>query len=193
MTVQSPENKNKNDWQKVQSKKGRRRQEKEQPPKQPSNKPRPEPKRKKPRKRTRPDALIIRPAEKTKYADILRRIKQDVPDEQVRTAVEKIYRTNSGDMLITLTRKSSGKGHALRESIAGILKEDAKVICSGPQETLEIRDIDDDTSNKDIQAALWKTAGETCEIPLEAIKIRKAYRGTQMASHSTCDHGTEIT
>lgn len=149
---------------------------------QTTKEPRPEPKRKKPRKWIRPDALIIRLTEKAQYAEILRRIKQDVPDDQVRSTVEKIHKTNAGDMLITLSRKSTDKGQTLRKTIADILKEDAKVTCKGPQEVIEIRDIDDDTSKDHIQGALQEEAGDGCEISLEAIKIRKAYRGTQIAT-----------
>lgn len=169
-------------WQKVQSKKELKRQKKEMLSKQTSEEPRPEPKRKKPRKWIRPDALIIRLTEKAKYAEILRRIKQDVPDDQVRSTVEKIHKTNAGDMLITLSRKSTDKGQTLRKTIADILKEDAKVTCKGPQEVIEIRDVDDDTTKDHIQVALQEEAGDGCEIPLEAIKIRKAYRGTQIAT-----------
>ncbi|CAG5082879.1 Protein of unknown function [Cotesia congregata] len=85
-------------------------------------------------------------------------------------------------MLITLSRKSADRGEALQKTIADILKEEAKVICKGPQETIEIRDVNDDSTKADIETALKKEAGETCEIPLESIKIRKAYRGTQTAT-----------
>ncbi|XP_044594034.1 trichohyalin-like [Cotesia glomerata] len=85
-------------------------------------------------------------------------------------------------MLITLSRKSSDKGQALQKTIEGILQEEAKVICKGPQEDVEIRDLDDTTTREDIQAALHMATGESCEVSLEAIKIRKAYRGTQTAS-----------
>ncbi|XP_024874050.1 uncharacterized protein LOC112456011 [Temnothorax curvispinosus] len=181
-TVQSGEHEKTTAWQIVQSKKELKKQRKEQLPKQPPTGPRPEPKRKKPRKWIRPDALIIRPAQKEKYADILRRIKTDVHDDQARLSVEKILKTKNGDMLITLSKKSTDKGQALQKAIAGILKEDAEVICKGPQEVIEIRDVDDTTTKEDIQTALRKETGGNCEIPLEAIKIRKAYRGTQTAT-----------
>ncbi|XP_015186403.1 PREDICTED: uncharacterized protein LOC107071707 [Polistes dominula] len=84
-------------------------------------------------------------------------------------------------MLITLCRKSTDNGQVLQKTIASILKEEAKVICKGPQKDIEIRDIDDTTIRDDIQAALQTVTGESCEIPLEAIKIRKAYRDTQTA------------
>ncbi|CAD6216258.1 GSCOCG00012876001-RA-CDS [Cotesia congregata] len=179
--IQNGGKKEANEWQKVQSRKSKREQAEEKLQKQPPKEPRPEPKRKKPRKWIRPDALIIRPAETAKYAEILKRIKQDVPDEQVRTTVDKIQRTRTGSLLITLSRKSTDRGQALQKTIAGILQEDAKVICKGPQEDVEIRDLDGTTTKEDIQAALKTEIGETCEIPLGTIKIHKAYRGTQTA------------
>lgn len=183
--AQNAEKKKATAWKLVQSKKEIKKQNKEQlrkeQPKKPPKESRPEPKRKKPRKLIRPDALIIRPVEKAKYAEILRQIKKEVPIDQVRNTVDKINKTKDGDMLITLSRKSTDKGRALQKIIAGILQQDAEVICKGPQESVEVRDIDDTTTKDDIRAALLTVAGESGEIPLEAIKIRKAYRGTQTA------------
>ncbi|GBP51466.1 hypothetical protein EVAR_44441_1 [Eumeta japonica] len=159
-----------------------KKQAKERLPKQPANKSRPEPKRKQPRKFTRPDALIIRPAEKAKYAEILRRIKKDVPQDQTRDVVDKVQKTSNGNMLITLSRKSADKGQALLKTIQSILKEEAQVICKGPEEQLEIRDIDEETTKNDVREALQEAAGDDYKIPEEVIKIRPAYRGTQTAS-----------
>ncbi|XP_044585999.1 uncharacterized protein LOC123266036 [Cotesia glomerata] len=69
-----------------------------------------------------------------------------------------------------------------RRTITGILQDDAKVVCKGPQETIEIRDIDEETTKEEIQAALKEEVGKDHEIPLEGIKIRKAFRGTQTAA-----------
>lgn len=183
--AQNAEKKKATAWKLVQSKKEIKKQKKEQlrkeQPKKPPKESRPEPKRKKPRKLIRPYALIIRPVEKAKYAEILRQIKKEVPIDQVRNIVDKINKTKDGNMLITLSRKSTDKGRALQKIIAGILQQDAEVICKGPQERVEVRDIDDTTTKDDIRAALLTVAGESGEIPLEAIKIRKAYRGTQTA------------
>ncbi|GBP58738.1 hypothetical protein EVAR_35517_1 [Eumeta japonica] len=144
--------------------------------------PAPKPTQKKPRRAAmRPDALIIRPKEKEKYSDILSRIKTAVPSEQVGNTVNKIRKTAAGDMLITLCKGSADKGKVLWETNAGILEEDAKVIGTSPEDDLEIRDLDDTTTIEDILAALQKAAGNDCGITAEAIKIRKAFRGTQTA------------
>lgn len=112
----------------------------------------------------------------------MRRIKQAVLNEQVRTTVEKIHKTKTGNMLITHSKKSIDKGQALQKAITDVFQKEAEVICRGPQESIEIRDIDDDTTKENIPTALKTETGDTCEIPLEAIKIRKTYRGTQTAT-----------
>ena len=106
----------------------------------------------------------------------------DVKDDQASSCVEKLSKTQSGNMLITLLKENMDKGQALQKAIAEVLKEEAQVICKGPQETMEIHDVDDITTKDDIVAALQKEAGDTSEIPVELIKIRKAHRGTQVAT-----------
>ncbi|XP_044591404.1 uncharacterized protein LOC123269636 [Cotesia glomerata] len=115
---------------------------------------------------------------------LLHQIRQNVwePSPTSNNRRTQYIRLETGDMLITLSKKSIDKGQALRKAITGILQKEAEVMCKRPQETIEIRDIDDDTTKEDIQNALKTEIGETCEIPLKAIKIRKAYRGTQTAT-----------
>ncbi|GBP06851.1 hypothetical protein EVAR_92758_1 [Eumeta japonica] len=153
---------------------------KKQPPEKPLV-PIPKPKQRKPRRSAmRPEALIIRPTDKEKYSEILRRIKTAVPSEQVCNTVEKMRRTAAGDMLITMSKGSGDRKKTLHNII--VLQEDAKVINTGPEEDLEIRDLDDTTTTGDILATLQTAAGNDCGITAEAIKIRKAFRGTQTAS-----------
>ncbi|XP_026471371.1 uncharacterized protein LOC113375661 [Ctenocephalides felis] len=95
---------------------------------------------------------------------------------------DKINRTRNGDLLITISKKSADKGQGLQQIIAGVLKDEAEVIYKRHQETIEIRDIHDETSKIDIQIALQKAIGGACNTPAEAIRIRKAYRGTQIAT-----------
>ncbi|GBP28857.1 hypothetical protein EVAR_24533_1 [Eumeta japonica] len=82
----------------------------------------------------------------------------------------------------TLSKGSGDRGKTLHNTIVAILQEDAKVINTGPEEDLEIRDLDDTTTTGDIRATSQKAAGNDCGIIAEAIKIRKAFRGTQTAS-----------
>lgn len=130
----------------------------------------------------RPNALIIRPKDKNKYAEILTRVKKDVPDEQVRSSVDKIRKTAAGDLLIVLSKQNTDNGKELQKTIADLLKEDAEVINKGPQEDLEIRDLDDTTTKENVLAAIQKAAGEEHHITEDAVKaVRNAYRGTKIA------------
>ncbi|CAH2106230.1 unnamed protein product [Euphydryas editha] len=174
-TRQTPEKKE-TDWQEVQSKKKKKKQRAKQTLKQSEQK--------KPRKSVpRPNALIVRPKEKDKYADILGRVKKDVPDDQVRSTVDKIRRTATGDLLIILTKENTDRGQDLRKTISKLLGDDAEVISKGPQEEIEILDLDDTTTKQDILEALQKAVGAEAEVTLDAIRsLRKAYGGTQIAS-----------
>lgn len=165
-TTQTPDKKIL-EWQTVKSKKEKKKSQKKKP-RQPVE---------------RPNALIVRPKEKEKYADILSRIKKDVPDEQVRSKVDKVRRTATGDLLIILTKESTDKGHGLQKTIAKLLGNEAEVISKGPQEEIEIRDLDDTTTKQDVLEALQKAAEDDNELTLDVIRsLRKAYGGTQTAS-----------
>ncbi|GBP00327.1 hypothetical protein EVAR_915_1 [Eumeta japonica] len=51
----------------------------------------------------------------------------------------------------------------LQKTIADLLKEEVTVISKGPQQNLEIRDLDDTTTKENIPASLQKTTGEILE------------------------------
>ncbi|XP_015121726.1 uncharacterized protein LOC107044379 [Diachasma alloeum] len=134
------------------------------------------------RSASRSDASIIRPNDKVKYAEILTKVKKDIPPDQVLGCGDKIRKTATGDMLIVLTKDSASKARVLQSSIAGLLGEDAEVLSKGPQENIEIKDRDDMTTKEQILKALCKAAGNEVQMTQDAIKsLRKAYGGTQTA------------
>ncbi|XP_044575235.1 prominin-like protein [Cotesia glomerata] len=90
-------------WEKVQSRKDKKKERRKLPPEKPLVPP-PKPNQNPRRTATRPEALIIRPANKDKYSEILTRIKADVRPDQVRNIVEKIRRIATGNILITLSK-----------------------------------------------------------------------------------------
>ena len=148
------------DWQEVKSRKKtkeeKRKEVEEQPRKQPAN----DPRQRKPRRPvTWSNVLIVRPTEKEKYADILRRLKQDVPEDQART-VDKVRKTATGGLLIVLSKEDTEKGQGLQKAIANILGDDAKVISKGPEKDLEIRDL----------YAHWM-ASDHCVRPMGVLKL----------------------
>ncbi|XP_020297595.1 uncharacterized protein LOC109862092, partial [Pseudomyrmex gracilis] len=113
---------------------------------------------------------------------LVSRVKKEVPEEQVRASVNKIRRTATGDLLIILLKENTDKDYGLQKTINAIVGDDAKIISKGPQEDVEIRDLDEMTTKNEVLAALQKAVGEAEEISLDAVKsLRKAYGGTQTA------------
>ncbi|XP_015123963.1 uncharacterized protein LOC107046022 [Diachasma alloeum] len=130
-----------------------------------------------------PHALIVRPKDKEKYSDILRQMKKDVPSEDASGCIDKIRRTATGDMLIILSRNTTDAAPKLRITIINLLGEEAEVLSKGPQEDLQIKDLDETTSKEDVIEALRAAAGEEHEIQADAVKsLREADGGTQTAS-----------
>ncbi|KMQ88441.1 gag-pol polyprotein [Lasius niger] len=131
----------------------------------------------------RPNALIIRMEDKKKYSEILKRVKKDLPRDQVGDCVDKIRKTTTGDMLIVLTKENTDKAPGLQKAIADLLGEEAQVVSKVQEEDLEIKDLDETTTKEEVLEALQNAAGKDCKITVDAIKsLRKAYGGTQTAS-----------
>ncbi|KMQ82738.1 hypothetical protein RF55_22017, partial [Lasius niger] len=114
-------------------------------------------KKKKPRKQrespTLPNALMIRAKEGKSYADILRKIKLDASSKQIGESVDKVRRTNTGQLLIVLDKKSADKTELLRKLMADALKEDADVVSRVQQVDLEIRDLDETATKEEVANA----------------------------------------
>lgn len=145
-------------------------------------------KKKKPTKQraastTLSNALMIRAKEGKSYADILRKVRQGIPDDQIGDSIQRVCRTNTGQLLIVLDKKSSAKTDELRKLMADALKEEAEVSSKTQVVDLEIRDIEEIATKREVADALQKAAGEDCEIPVDAVKsLRRAYGETQIAS-----------
>ncbi|XP_015117891.1 uncharacterized protein LOC107041717 [Diachasma alloeum] len=121
--------------------------------------------------------------DKQQYSEVLKRVKQQIPSEQARDCVDKIRRTTTEDMLIILSKDKENESDSLHKAIAELLGDEADVLSKGPQEELEIKDLDELTTKEEVLEALRLTAGVDCQISPDAIRsLRKAYGGTQTAS-----------
>ena len=56
-----------------------------------------------------PNVILVSAKENKSYADILRKVKADIPKKSVEDIIEKIRRTATGQLLIVLNRKISDK------------------------------------------------------------------------------------
>ncbi|XP_015115595.1 uncharacterized protein LOC107040162 [Diachasma alloeum] len=85
-------------------------------------------------------------------------------------------------MLIILSKDKEDGASRLHEAIVELLGEEADVLSKRSQEELEIKDLDELTT-EEVLEALKLAAGADCQIAPDAIRsLRKAYGGTQTAS-----------
>lgn len=61
------------------------------------------------------NALIIRAKEGKSYSNIFRKVKQDVFEEKIEDSIQKVCRTNTGQLLIVLDKRNGAKTDELRK------------------------------------------------------------------------------
>ncbi|XP_062717180.1 nucleolar protein 58-like [Aedes albopictus] len=158
-----------------QAKKKKKRKEKEEKKKEQKKKE----KHRRPRERKKGDALIVEANDKTTYAALLSKLKEDPELKELGENVVKTRRTQKGEMLFELKKDPMIKSSAFRELVAKSLGSEANVRALSQETVVEIKDLDEVTTEEDLKRAL--TAQCNVEGPM-VIRIRKSYGGTQTAT-----------
>ena len=131
------------------------------------------------RTKAKPDAILIRKKDpNVTFASVLKLMKDKVDKGQVAGNVNKIKQTQTGDLLIQLQRGSNATH--LKETVTIAIGSEATVLQLSQQVALDVRDMDMDTTEGEVQATL----AETARVPVEALKVkamRPMYGGMQMA------------
>ncbi|XP_065085341.1 uncharacterized protein LOC135707449 [Ochlerotatus camptorhynchus] len=79
------------------------------------------------RERSKGDALVIEAKDKTTYAALLRKVREDPELKQLGENVVKTRRTQKGEMLFELKKDPSVRSSAFKELVEKSLGEDANV------------------------------------------------------------------
>ncbi|KAL7728639.1 hypothetical protein ACLKA6_012630 [Drosophila palustris] len=132
------------------------------------------------KERPKKDAIIIAASGEQSYADILRKVKTDDKLSSFGQAVERIRKTQKGELILQLN-KSGEDTSAFRELIGESLGEMASVRAMTHRVVIECRDLDEVTTSEDIREAI-KNQLQISDIPQEDISLRKAYDSTQIAT-----------
>ena len=98
-----------------------------------------------------PNAILVSANENKSYADILRKIKADIPKKDIEDSIEKVRKTATGQLLIVLNRKIGDKIGPLQQRMANVLKEEADVIGKTQKVDVEIRDIEGTTTKDEVK------------------------------------------
>ncbi|KAG7200032.1 hypothetical protein KM043_004799 [Ampulex compressa] len=134
------------------------------------------------RPRFLPNALLVSAKPEKSYADILKKVKKEMPGKDIEDNFEKMRRPASGQLLIVLNRKVSDKMGPLRKKMEEILKEEADIVCRTQDLDLQIKDIEKTTFKEELRAALQKMNNDDVVVKPESIRsLRVAYDETQTA------------
>lgn len=131
------------------------------------------------RRKSRGDALIVEASDKTTYAALLRKVREDPDLKELGENVVKTRRTQKGEMIFELKKDPAVKSLDYRELVAKSLGSDANVRALSQEVVIECRDLDAVTTEEELRFALT----EQCklDVPVQ-IRLRKAFGGTQTAA-----------
>lgn len=104
-------------------------------------------------KRPRSEAVLIRPADGRKYADVLKDIRSKVRPDDIGVTVKAVRETRAGYILVELGEKPKDKdkfGEALRTAVG----DAGEVRTLVPRAQVDIRDLDAATDEEEVKAAL---------------------------------------
>ncbi|CAB0044864.1 unnamed protein product [Trichogramma brassicae] len=134
------------------------------------------------RARHRPDVIVIKAKDASKYADILRSLKSDPTLQQkVGSSVNNIRRSAAGALMLQL-KKGVENASDLGEELGRVLGTAATASSALLHtSTIEIKDLDECATKEEVTAALDALLGVPVSKRDPVKSLRKAYAGTQVA------------
>ncbi|CAB0027962.1 unnamed protein product [Trichogramma brassicae] len=129
----------------------------------------------------RPDAIVIKARDASTYASILRKLRSEQTLQQsVGSSVQSIRRSAAGALVLQLRRGVDNASY-LGAEVGRVLGDEATASAIQHTTTVEIRDLDECATKKEIAEELGKSLGAP-HLKEDVIKtLRKAYAGTQAA------------
>ncbi|CAB0033518.1 unnamed protein product [Trichogramma brassicae] len=133
------------------------------------------------RARHRPNVIVIKAKDASKYADILRSLKSDPTLQQkVDSSVNNIRRSAAGALMLQLM-KGVENASDLGEELGKVLGTAATASALLHTSTIEIKDLDECATKEEVTAALDALLGVPVSKRDPVRSLRKAYAGTQVA------------
>ncbi|XP_062713546.1 uncharacterized protein LOC134290421 [Aedes albopictus] len=131
------------------------------------------------RRRKKGEAVIVKTSEDT-YADVLRAMRTDPQLKEFGDDVQKIRRTQAGDMIFELKRDSKNRSSAYKELTERVMGEKVHVKAMCPEATLQCKDLDEITTEDEVRLAMRDQCNlEGVEM---TVRLRRGPFGTQAAS-----------
>ncbi|KAH8390431.1 hypothetical protein KR215_011401, partial [Drosophila sulfurigaster] len=140
------------------------------------------PKRARRTKSAKPDAIIVRGSNEVSYADILRSVKAEPKLKELANHVRGIRKTAKGELLFELEKSADPITKGIHEAVQDFLGPSVEVIALTESSVIEVKDIDEVTSEEELLEALITQFGEVRITKSCIVSFRKAYGGTQTAT-----------
>jgi len=134
-----------------------------------------------PRRRSRPDAILVKCKSTDDYAKVLASVQTSNELQQYKESVCAVRRTAAGEVLFQMSKTADDATSKLHEAVRKALGETAEVKVISEKIRVEIRDLPEWATADDVTLEVLKHIEG--DLPAEsAPKLRKGYRGTQIAS-----------
>ena len=127
------------------------------------------------------EALIVRANEGLTYAEILRHMKEAPELQDLGSSVVKIRKRATGDLLLEMSAAGRLKAEQFQSAVANQLKGKAEVKTLSGEVLLEIKDLDEVTTEEEIIEAFERQLDGAKERKVVVKSIRNAYGGTRTA------------
>lgn len=128
--------------------------------------------------RPRSDALLIKPLGGKSYADVLSDIRQKAKPDEKGAVIKGLRKTRAGDLLVEFGGPSGSKADFGSE-LKDILGSNASVRVLEPKLTVEVRDLDELTTESEVRAAIESALGGQSEMKIFVSKANS--RGQKIA------------
>lgn len=111
--------------------------------------------------RTKPDALVIKPAEGHTYSDVLKSLRSKITTEDS-DRIKAVRRTLTGAILLEFSRGEKVKPEFVQQ-LRGTVQETASIAELKQRATIEIRDLDSFTVKEEVETAIRKLIADPNE------------------------------
>lgn len=131
------------------------------------------------RKERRNDAIRIKAKDETTYAEILSQMKEKVNPETTETEVIALRRSKQNDVLVILKKGTNTErfSQQLKEALSE--KADVTALDYDPKVQVDIRDIQEDSTENEILSSVEGVVGEGAIL---RCRLKKGFAGTQIAT-----------
>lgn len=147
-------------------------------------------KKRKSRNRRRPEALVIKVSDSLSYSEVLKSLREKMKHGDTGTEIRSIRKTMKGDVLLEL-EGTAEISKEFREAVEGAVGNSQVVTGLAPRASVEIRDLDDLTTEAEVKQALEaRLQGKGGDITVFLTKSNS--RSQRMAIVEMAEKGVDI-